>query len=47
MSQLPTHPLLAALPIMIGNRRISAGSTVDAASRSRRTTITLRHHRMH
>jgi hypothetical protein len=32
MSQLPTNLLLAALPMRIGNRRISAGSTVDAAS---------------
>ena len=43
MSQLPTNPLLAALPTRVGNRRISAGSTVDAASGPRRTTITLSH----
>ncbi len=39
MSQLPTNPILAALPMRVGNRRISAGLTVDAASRSRRTMI--------
>jgi hypothetical protein len=39
MSQLPTNPILAALPRDFGNRRISAGLTVDAASRSRRITI--------
>jgi hypothetical protein len=44
MSQLPTHPLLAALPTPVGNRRISAGSPVDAASHPRRTTITLHDH---
>jgi len=38
MSQLPTHPLLAALPLPSGNRRISAGSTVDAAAGPRRPT---------
>ena len=38
MSQLPTHPL-AALPLPRGNRRISAGSTVDAASGPRRPTL--------
>jgi hypothetical protein len=36
MSQLPTNPILAALPMRVGNRRISAGFTVDAASRRRR-----------
>jgi hypothetical protein len=42
MSQLPTNPILAALPERFGNRRISAGFTVDAASGPRRTmTITL------
>ncbi len=40
MSQLPTNPILAALPEHSGNRRISAGSTVDAASHPRRITIT-------
>ena len=40
MSQLPTNPILAALPTAIGNRRISAGFTVDAASRPRRPTTT-------
>ena len=38
MSQLPTHPLLAALLLNGSNRRISAGSTVDAASGPRRPT---------
>jgi len=37
MSQLPTNPILAALSKQLGNRRISAGSTVDAAPRPRRT----------
>jgi hypothetical protein len=40
MSQLPTNPILAALPTRVGNRRISAGFIVDAASRPRRTAIT-------
>ena len=40
MSQLPTNPILAALPRQLGNRRISAGLTVDAASHPRRITIT-------
>jgi hypothetical protein len=44
MSQLPTNPILAALPTRVGNRRISAGFIVDAASAPRRTTISaLRH----
>jgi hypothetical protein len=47
MIQLPTHPILAALPSALGNRRISAGSTVDAASRPRRATITLHRSRIH
>ena len=47
MSQLPTKPLLAALPMRVGNRRISAGSTVDAASRRRRTRSALHHAPMH
>ena len=38
MSQLPTPPLLAALLERSSNRRISAGSTVDAALGPRRTT---------
>jgi hypothetical protein len=38
MSQLPTNPILAALPMQIGNRRISAGFIVDAASAPRRLT---------
>jgi hypothetical protein len=40
MSQLPTNPILAALPRRLGNRRISAGFTVDAASRPRRPMTT-------
>jgi len=44
MSQLPTNPILAALPERSGNRRISAGLTVDAASHPRRTTITKPNH---
>ena len=47
MRQLPTNPLLAALPTRVGNRRISAGSTVDAASPPRRTMIALHHHHAH
>ena len=42
MSQLPTNPILAALPMRIGNRRISAGFIVDAASGPRRPTSTLK-----
>jgi hypothetical protein len=41
MSQLLTNPILAALQRSLGNRRISAGFTVDAASRPRRTTTAL------
>jgi hypothetical protein len=43
MSQLTTNPILAALPERFGNRRISAGLTVDAASGPRRTMTTLLH----
>jgi hypothetical protein len=41
MSQLPTNPILAALSMRVGNRRISAGFTVDAASRPRRPMTTV------
>ncbi|HEU4600690.1 MAG TPA: hypothetical protein VFS24_01920 [Steroidobacteraceae bacterium] len=40
MSQRPTNPILAALLERSGNRRISAGFTVDAASRPRRAMTT-------
>ena len=43
MSQLLTYPLLVALPTSVGNRRISAGSTVDAASAPHRTMTTAWH----